>query len=101
MVSSPCSGWWGAHAPCSHPLARQPAGLLHPGGELRFIDLVVLVDIEVTHVLLLRLSGREGPQRRAAHESHLDVLREAMDPEEPALVLEAVEGRVPLDGLVH
>src|SRR5882757_3464680 len=59
--------------------AWQLAGLLHPSGELSFVDLVVLVDVEVAHFLLLGLAGREWTQRRAAGESHLDVLREAMD----------------------
>src|SRR5439155_4470490 len=40
-------------------------------------------------------------QRRAAEESHLDVLREAGEAEEPALALDAIEGRVPFDRLAH
>ena len=38
-------------------------------------------------------------QRRAAEESHLDVLRKAMKTEEPALALDAIERRVPFDRL--
>ena len=72
----------------SHSRAGQPAGLLHPGGELRLVELVVLVDVEVAHVLVLGLAGRDGTQRRAAEERHLDVLREAMEAEEPALALD-------------
>src|SRR4051812_18076368 len=34
----------------SHPFAGQLAGLLHPGGELSFVDLLVFVDVEVAHV---------------------------------------------------
>src|SRR5262245_21540220 len=34
-------------------------------------------------------------------ERHLDVLREAMHAEEPALALEAIKGRIPFDGLVY
>ena len=62
---------------------------------------LVLVDIEVAHFLLLRLAGRNRMQRRAAEECDLDVLREAMEAEEPALALDAVERRVPLDRLSH
>src|SRR5262249_53838242 len=84
----------------SHVFAGQLAGLLHPIGELSFVEAVVLVDVEVAHFLLLGLAGRDRAQRRAAEESHLDVLREAMEAEEPALGLESVEGRVPFDRLV-
>src|SRR6185436_7256392 len=45
--------------------------------------------------------GRERTQRRAPKESDLHVLREAMKVEEPALPLDAVERRVPFDGLAH
>src|SRR5207237_9613460 len=85
----------------SHSFAGQLAGLLHPSGELSVIELVVLVDVEVAHFLLLGLAGRDRTQRRAAEESHLDVLRHAMEAEEPALALDAIEGRVPLHALVH
>src|SRR5262245_47316635 len=85
----------------SQSFARQLAGLLHPIGELRFVELVVLVDVEVAYFLLLGLAGGERPQRRAAEETHLDVLVEAMKAEEPALALDTIEGRVPLDSLVH
>ena len=50
----------------SHSFAGQLTGLLHPGDELSFVELVVLVDVEVAHVLLLGLTGRDGTQRRAA-----------------------------------
>lgn len=45
----------------SHSFARQPAGLLDPVGELRFIELV-LVDVEVAHFIVLRLSRGERMQ---------------------------------------
>ena len=45
------------------------AGLLHPSGELSFVELVVLVDVEVAHFLLLGLAGGHGAQRCAAEES--------------------------------
>ena len=41
----------------SHPFAGQLAGLLHPSGELRLVvELVVLVDVEIAHALLLGLA---------------------------------------------
>src|SRR5437870_8545359 len=96
------------HAPRtgrSHSFAGQLAGLLHPSGELSFVELVVLVDVEVAHFLLFGLAGGNRTQRRAAEESHLDVLREAMEAEEPGRLsvwaLDAIEGRVPLHGLAH
>ena len=52
------------------------------------------MDVEVAHYLLLGLAWGDRMQRRAAEESHLDVLREAMEAEEPALALDAIEGRV-------
>ena len=35
----------------SHALAGQDARLLHPSGELSFIDLIVLMDVDVARVL--------------------------------------------------
>src|SRR5262249_3618204 len=58
-------------------------------------------NVEVAHFLLFGLAWGERSQRRAAEESHLDVLREAMEAEEPALALDSVEGRVPFDRLAH
>ena len=74
---------------------------VHPVRELRLVELVVLVDVEVAHVLLLGLAGRDRTQRRAAEERHLDVVGEAMEAEEPAVALDAVEGRVPFHRLAH
>src|SRR5438094_3140259 len=85
----------------SHSFAGQLAGLLHPSGELSFVELVVLGDVEVAHFLLIGLDRGNRTQRHAAEESHLDVLRNAMEAEEPALALDAIEGRVPLHGLVY
>src|SRR2546427_766676 len=90
-----------AHCRRSHSFAGQLAGLLHPSGELSLVELVALVDVEVAHFLLLGFDRGNRTQRRAAEESHLDVLREAMETEEPALALDAIEGRVPLHGLAH
>src|SRR5436190_485779 len=90
------------HAPRtgrSHSFAGQLAGLLHPSGELSFVELVVLMDVEVARVLALGLAGGDRTQRRAAEESPLDVLREAMEAEEPTLALDSIEGRVPFDRL--
>src|SRR6266849_3572867 len=48
----------------SHAFARQLAGLLHPSGELSFVELVVFMDVEVARVLALGLAGRDRTQRR-------------------------------------
>src|SRR5919106_5855337 len=83
--------------------ARNPAGqrgrLLHPGRHLRLVE-IVLVDVDPARVLP-RASGWNGSQRRASEEGHLDVVREGMEGDEPALALDAVEGRVPPHGLAH
>src|SRR5919106_4888021 len=81
--------------------AGQSAGLLHPGRKPRLVDRIVLVDVEVAHVLVLGFAGRNGTERRAAEERHLHVAREAMEVEEPALALHAVERRVPFYRLAH
>jgi hypothetical protein len=53
----------------SEGFTRQLAGLLHPGGELSFVELVVLVDVEVAHFLVLGLAGGRGrsdvPRKKA------------------------------------
>src|SRR5947209_7982564 len=88
----------------SHSFAGQLAGLLHPSGELSFVEsrrAGILMDVEVAHFLLLGLAGGRRTQRRAAEESHLDEFRVAMEAEEPALALDAIEGRVPFDRLAH
>ena len=46
----------------SEDLTRQLAGLLHPVRELGLVELVVLVDVEVAHVLLLGLARRDRAQ---------------------------------------
>ena len=46
----------------SHSFAGQKARLLHPSGELSFVELVVLVDVEVAHFLVLGLAGGERTQ---------------------------------------
>jgi hypothetical protein len=51
--------------------------------------------------LSLDLPGGDRTQQCAAEESHLDVLREAMDAEEPAWALDSVQRRVPFDRLAH
>src|SRR5262245_20966208 len=85
----------------SHLFSGQSARLLHPSGELRFVNLIVLVNIEVAHFLLLGLARRDRTERRAEEERHLHILREAMKAEKPALALDSVERRVPFHRLVH
>ena len=65
--------------------AGQLAGLLHPSGDLSFVESVVLVDVKIAHFFLLGFAGRDRTQRRAPKESHFDVLRKTMDAEEPPL----------------
>src|SRR5439155_18516181 len=91
----------GLQASRSHSFAGQLAGLPHPSGELSFVELVVLMDVEVARVLALGRSRRDRTQRRAAEESHFDVVREAMDAKEPALALDSVKWRIPFDCLAH
>jgi len=49
----------------SHAFAGQKGRLLHRGGELSFVELVVLMDIEVAHLPVLGRSRRDRTQRRA------------------------------------
>jgi hypothetical protein len=56
-------------APRDFPLtcARRTIGwLASPSGELSFVELAVLVDVEVAHFLVLGCAGRDRTQRRAA-----------------------------------
>jgi hypothetical protein len=58
--------------------------LLHPSRELSFVELVILMDVELAHLLALELAGGgDRTQRRASEESHFDVVHEGMDAEEP------------------
>ena len=82
----------------SHSFAGQLAGLPHPSDELSFVELVVLVDVEVAHFQLLGLAGGERTQRRAAEEGYLDVLRKAMDAEDQTIA-SYVESRLDFDRL--
>src|SRR5436190_23678892 len=71
--------------------AGQRGGLLHPVHQLRLVELVALMDVDVARVLALAGTGRDRSQRRTAEEGHLDVAREDMDANEPTLALDAVE----------
>ena len=51
--------------------------------------------------LLLDSPGGTGRSDVPRKKATLDVLREAMETEEPALALDAIEGRVPFNSLVH
>src|SRR5690606_28300229 len=48
-----------------------------------------------------RLAGRRGTERCALEERHLHVFREDMEAEEPDILFDAVEGRVPLYCFLH
>src|SRR4029079_5456898 len=72
-------------SPCPRqPLAalRDPAGQLgclpDPARHELLVEVVVLVDVELAHVLALGLAGREWAQRRTAEERDFHVLREAV-----------------------
>ncbi len=97
-------GRWGGDR-ASGRSARLPAGqrggLLHPRRHLRLVELVVFIDVDIARVLALAGAGRDRSQRRAAEKGHLDVVREDVEPQEPALALDAVQRRVPLHGLAH
>src|SRR5262245_53526152 len=75
----------------SQSLAWQFTGLLHPVGKLGFVELA-LMDVEIAHVVVFGLAGRDRSQRDAAEERHFDVFREAVIAEEPALAFDAIEG---------
>src|SRR4029453_10353545 len=74
------------------PALRDPAGqggpLPDPRRHLRLVERVVLADVEVAYFLVLGLARGDRTQRRAAEERHLDVVREGMEVEEPALALD-------------
>src|SRR5262245_2065480 len=80
-----------------------PAGdrgrLTDPRRHLRLVE-VVLVDVDPAR-LPARAPRWNRLQRRASEEGHLDVAGEDVERQEPALALDAVEGRVPLHGLAH
>jgi hypothetical protein len=61
----------------SHSFTGQKARLLYPSGELSFVERIALMDVEGARVLVLGRSQRDRTQRRAAEESHFDVVREA------------------------
>src|SRR5688500_6063834 len=59
------------------------------------------MDVEMPYILVLRLARRQWTQCRAAEERHFDVFRKGVHAEKPALSVEAVERRVPLNGLLN
>src|SRR5262245_60950532 len=85
----------------SHSFTGQLAGLLHPIDELRLAQLIVLVDIEIAHILLLGAAGGKRIERRPVEEGDLEISRHAVEAEEPASFLDPIKGRVPFDCLAH
>src|SRR4051794_39076339 len=81
------------------PPARQRGRLADPRCHHLLVE-VVLVDVDPARFLRLA-SGWSGSQRRAFEEGHFDVIRKRMEAEEPALSVDAIERRVPFDGLAH
>src|SRR3546814_18034022 len=55
-----------AIASSSHFLAGQRRGLLHPVGERRFVDLVVLMDMEIARIAAFRRDRRHRIERLTA-----------------------------------
>jgi hypothetical protein len=55
----------GLHPPCDLPLTS-PAWQYHPSGELSFVELVVLMDVEIAPVLALGLA--EAALRGRTHD---------------------------------
>src|SRR5918994_1450632 len=71
--------------------ARQRGGLFHPARHLRLIQFLSFVDVDPPRLLALRrATRRNGLQRRATEECHLDVMREDMERQEPTPALNAV-----------
>ena len=70
--------------PCAPPW--QPNSLLDLLSQLRFIDQVILVNIQIAHIRLLGFARRLRlrMQRRAIEKRHLHVAAKAMETEEPA-----------------
>src|SRR3546814_11538928 len=64
------------------------------------VDILVLVDVEITRVGVLRSDRGQRVERRALEEGDLDIAGEAMEADEPALPPDAVEGRVQAPGLL-
>src|SRR3546814_17190332 len=85
--------------PCSpFLLSGDPAGdrrrLLQPAREPLPVDILVLVDVEITRVGVLRSDRGQRVERRALEEADLDIAGEAMEADEQALPLAPGEGRV-------
>src|SRR3546814_18603822 len=60
-----------AIASSSHFLAGQRRGLLHPVGERRFVDLVVLMDMEIARIAAFRRDRRHRIERLNAKKGDL------------------------------
>src|SRR5690606_38264455 len=70
--------------------------------ELVLVEVVVLADVEIAHLLVLRLLGRHGIQRAPREELHLHVAGVAPERQEPSLVtLHPIEGLVPPHALAE
>src|SRR3546814_17925718 len=71
-----------AIASSSHFLAGQRRGLLHPVGERRFVDLVVLMDMEIARIAAFRRDRRHRIERLHAKKGNLYIFAETGDAEE-------------------
>src|ERR1700722_9644107 len=88
--------------PCRLTYVGQAIGSpAQPSDELAFVELVVLADVQVAGALALGLAGRNGAERRDLKEGHFHGFREAMNAQERAPTLDAMERQVPFDCLTH
>src|SRR5882757_5059107 len=88
-------------SPSSGPAPAGPlAGLLHPTGELRFVERVTFPHVEGTLRFGRKMNRRNRRKFGAVEEHQLEVGLERGDREEPALAGHAVPDPVPLDRLV-
>src|SRR5690606_41266372 len=73
--------------------ARQATCLAYPVGQQGLVLLVSLVNVEITHMLVLRCARRLRLERGAPKKCDLDVSCVAVKAEEPSLVA-AVKGQI-------
>ena len=96
-----CSMSWSLHRllTCrSRRAVRWPAS---PRRRTGLVERVVLADVEVAHSGCLDAPGGSGSSDVPRKKATFTYLREAVEAEEPALALDAVERRVPLHRLAH
>src|SRR6478735_7773646 len=76
-------------------------GLFDPAHHQRRVGQAMLVDVDVAGILVLRRDGRQRVEPGAVEEGDFDVTREAVDPEEPAVLAGSVKRRIPFHRLAQ